>query len=928
MKRQINLTTSLTNAAFFLLLLLNISACHFQRAVKKTAKNEVKKAKTLFQKASNHKVYGTGAKFYLERFKVQDYRQFERIASLDPTLAWLSSDTILCVLEQATGQLSHRSILKLSRYDAARSDIRTYRNKLQDDIAERMYRHGTIQELQALEANANCWSDGKVDSIRTFVPNKLVNPNQAVFGEDIDNLWEGTNVQLPNETQIQGEKGRSCLAMIAGSPYRISYDDATTIINDYEEVIRPENYRTLWQIQKNIWDIFQTHNSYCDMSHLKENYPNTPIVSDCWYEVSQDVFCEGNLKNLLAFHRNNPHTALNVEICNQILCRATMDGLGDDLSPAEQQQLADIRSMQVLNDQLFGCPDQLDETDLIAKVVALTKQYQHHKAVYNLAVGTLEYFAKKGAFEQATIALKQFRPLFPDSTVCTPSFYFQNRKQAFFDFYEKLLERAAEEPVMPTSMDAWNTETHDEYAMISWGETNEVFFMRRDPTDGTVAVVTSNLKEGKWSKPEVVKELSVAADLVPLSISSEGRLMLLKSEGQLLRAQRSRIGHRWTKPEPISAIPRFAGDAWISPDDSLMLWSYYSVAPNAGELPLINLAVSTLTPDGSYDNMRTLGPSVNRIDATESKPVMALGGRLLFYVSDRKDGIGMEDMFSIDLKKPNDWLSMDTSKNMGLPLSTIWEDFGISHFSEYTGHAYFHRLDPCSESLDIWYIKPSPESLPDDILRLAGVVLDENGKTVTGGYMEFTPNFQLDIHKQLISPTGTYNYTVKDSTEVVRLFPVVPGYYTKQGVVHHLATTKAGEIIRDTFRLESFDYIRRNLKLTQATFFNKTAIFDRPDRIYPQVVDLAKKARRMGAEIVLIGHTDNSGSADDNQQLSLDRAQAVKDFLVEKVGFPKEKISVQGMGAKKPICSNATEAGRRCNRRVEVVFNMPDLNER
>ena len=70
------------------------------------------------------------------------------------------------------------------------------------------------------------------------------------------------------------------------------------------------------------------------------------------------------------------------------------------------------------------------------------------------------------------------------------------------------------------------------------------------------------------------------------------------------------------------------------------------------------------------------------------------------------------------------------------------------------------------------------------------------------------------------------------------------------------------------------------------------------------------------------GHTDNTGSADANQQLSEDRAMAVKRYLEARSAstFPTGRVRVFAHGATEPVESNRTEAGRAANRRVEVVI--------
>lgn len=69
------------------------------------------------------------------------------------------------------------------------------------------------------------------------------------------------------------------------------------------------------------------------------------------------------------------------------------------------------------------------------------------------------------------------------------------------------------------------------------------------------------------------------------------------------------------------------------------------------------------------------------------------------------------------------------------------------------------------------------------------------------------------------------------------------------------------------------------------------------------------------------GHTDNVGTADKNLELSLQRANAVKTYLIDK-GVAAGKLETNGYGLTKPVATNDTKEGRQKNRRVEmtVVF--------
>jgi outer membrane protein OmpA-like peptidoglycan-associated protein len=71
--------------------------------------------------------------------------------------------------------------------------------------------------------------------------------------------------------------------------------------------------------------------------------------------------------------------------------------------------------------------------------------------------------------------------------------------------------------------------------------------------------------------------------------------------------------------------------------------------------------------------------------------------------------------------------------------------------------------------------------------------------------------------------------------------------------------------------------------------------------------------------ILVVGHTDSTGTAAHNMGLSIRRAGAVKVFLVQQ-GVGGARLTTQGKGETEPVASNSTLDGRAQNRRVEIVI--------
>ena len=72
--------------------------------------------------------------------------------------------------------------------------------------------------------------------------------------------------------------------------------------------------------------------------------------------------------------------------------------------------------------------------------------------------------------------------------------------------------------------------------------------------------------------------------------------------------------------------------------------------------------------------------------------------------------------------------------------------------------------------------------------------------------------------------------------------------------------------------------------------------------------------------VAIEGFTDSTGSDERNQELSEQRANAVRDALLG-MGISANRITTRGYGKSLPVASNATQAGRQLNRRVEILFS-------
>lgn len=99
--------------------------------------------------------------------------------------------------------------------------------------------------------------------------------------------------------------------------------------------------------------------------------------------------------------------------------------------------------------------------------------------------------------------------------------------------------------------------------------------------------------------------------------------------------------------------------------------------------------------------------------------------------------------------------------------------------------------------------------------------------------------------------------------------------------------------------------------------FNSSALRDASKE------DLAALASSLSeyenTDIVVIGHTDNTGSEEYNQVLSEKRAASAAEELL-KMGIAPERVGITGQGELSPVATNDTAEGRQANRRVEIAI--------
>jgi peptidoglycan-associated lipoprotein len=125
-------------------------------------------------------------------------------------------------------------------------------------------------------------------------------------------------------------------------------------------------------------------------------------------------------------------------------------------------------------------------------------------------------------------------------------------------------------------------------------------------------------------------------------------------------------------------------------------------------------------------------------------------------------------------------------------------------------------------------------------------------------------------------------------------------------------------------KLDAFDRQSRRLVLevviNTASGNFESGKTDLPDDAKAQIDQVISRLQQdpKNVYIEIEGHTDNTGPAELNDKLGLDRAEAAKRYLYEKHQIPLHKINVISYGMTKPAADNKTKEGRAQNRRIVI----------
>ncbi len=323
-----------------------------------------------------------------------------------------------------------------------------------------------------------------------------------------------------------------------------------------------------------------------------------------------------------------------------------------------------------------------------------------------------------------------------------------------------------------------------------------------------------------------------------------------------------------------------------------------------------DIYVAHLLPNGKWSKPENLGPGINTV-GDEQCPFIHADNQTLYFTSNSLQGYGGDDLFVVRKGADNKW---GKPENLGYPINTIDNEGTLFIGADAKTTYYTSDRSDSKGRYDIYTFDMREDVRPARTLWVKGKVYDKKTSSGLPSSVELIDlTTKQTISKVQTDETGNYLITLPVGKDYA--FNVARQGYLFYSDNYSLKNRPADSIYKKNIPLQPIE--------VQATIVLRNLFFDtKKYDVKPESeVELDKVVQLLQdnptVKIQIEGHTDNIGTAVDNQKLSEARAKATINYLIKK-GIRAERLIAKGFGASKPIADNKTEEGRSQNRRTEL----------
>lgn len=382
----------------------------------------------------------------------------------------------------------------------------------------------------------------------------------------------------------------------------------------------------------------------------------------------------------------------------------------------------------------------------------------------------------------------------------------------------------------------------------------------------------------------------------------------------------------------VSLVERKSEDSWSAPENlnieffyNLNKYQDYFLSSDKEAIVMalerndtygdLDLYVSIKQNGDFYTAPVNLGGKINT-SANEFAPFLSADGRKLYFSSEGHRGFGNSDIYKCE-RLDDTWVNWSEPQNMGPAInSEDWEAyFTISPKGDY---AYFVSNSGSENGDEDIYRIPLIQEVepqePEQFVVVKSEIFNEKDRSPVAAdarlinkktRKEYVPVDREQEGVYEMYPESGFTYTLNVSAK---------GYLPYQEEID-LQSGAVNDLVEKEIYLMPLEVgstiVFENLLFEQGTAEMLESSADDLDRLSELLSDNESLVIELG------GHTDRIGSTEALQELSEERVNVVKQYLVEHGANP-EQITTVGYGGSQPIAPNDTEENRAKNRRVEV----------
>ncbi|HEY3404273.1 MAG TPA: OmpA family protein [Ohtaekwangia sp.] len=460
-----------------------------------------------------------------------------------------------------------------------------------------------------------------------------------------------------------------------------------------------------------------------------------------------------------------------------------------------------------------------------------------------------------------------------------------------------------------------------QYFPVLTADEQQLIFTRRlseDPNADEDLVVCPRNKNGGWGSPvSISKNINTRLNEGTCTISADGRKLIFTScsgrdgIGSCDLYESKKIGNDWTVPKNLGNNVNSV--AWESqPSLSADGRTLYFVSDRRTGLGRRDIWYSKQDDKGNWTKAVNAGKQINS-QFDEISPFIHANNQTLFFASNGLPGFGGYDVFYAD----KDSASWTTPKNIGAPINTHEDQFSLFITANGKKGYYSHEETLASGvspskiyELDI----PEESQLKYRSNYVKGLVSDSESKAFLKARIELI-NLSTNTIESLVesdSVSGEYLMVLTQGADYA-LYINKRGYLFKSLNFNYSEVSDFEPIVIDI----SLDRARVGSAAVLNNIFFDVDKYELKSKSIPELQKIIQfLTENPLVRIEIGGHTDNSGSVQYNTELSHKRALSVFNYLVTN-GINKSRLTTKGYGSSHPIASNDTDAGKEQNRRIE-----------